>query len=87
MRIKPEVKMNKILVVDDEKSIRILYHDELTEKGYNVITLSDGSKLLEVIAQWRPDLILLDIKLRRDGGLDLPQDILLERFSGSKKLH
>jgi DNA-binding NtrC family response regulator len=54
-RIKPRGKMNKILIVDDEESIRILYHDELTEEDYNVITLGDGSKLMEVIAQWKPD--------------------------------
>ena len=67
--------MNKILIVDDEKSIRILYHDELTEEGYDVITLGDGSKLQEVIEQQRPDLIVLDIKLRGYDGLDLLQDI------------
>ena len=67
--------MNKILIVDDEKSIRILYQDELTEEGYDVITLGDGSKLMEVIEQWRPDLILLDIKLGEYDGLDLLQDI------------
>jgi DNA-binding NtrC family response regulator len=54
-RIKPGDKMNKILIVDDEDSIRVLYHDELTEEDYNVITLGDGSKLMEVIAQWKPD--------------------------------
>ena len=67
--------MNKILIVDDEKSIRMLYHDELTEEGYNVITLGDGSKLLEVIEQKRPALIVLDIKLGEYDGLDLLQDI------------
>ena len=67
--------MNKLLIVDDEKSIRILYQDELTEEGYDVITLSDGAKVLEVIEQWRPDLILLDIKLGEYDGLDLLQDI------------
>lgn len=67
--------MNKILIVDDEKSIRILYQDELTEEGYDVITLGDGSKLMEVITQWRPDLIILDIKLGEYDGLDLLQDI------------
>ena len=67
--------MNKILIVDDEKSIRILYHDELTEEGYDVITLGDGSKVLEVIDQWGPDLIVLDIKLGEYDGLDLLQDI------------
>jgi DNA-binding response OmpR family regulator len=54
-RIKPGDKMNKILIVDDEDSIRVLYHDELTEEDYKVITLGDGSKLMEVIAQWKPD--------------------------------
>lgn len=73
--IKPGGKMNKILIVDDEKSIRILYQDELTEEGYDVITLGDGSKLMEVITQWRPDLIILDIKLGEYDGLDLLQDI------------
>ena len=73
--IKPVGEMNKILIVDDEKSIRILYQDELTEEGYDVITLGDGSKLMEVIAKWRPDLIVLDIKLGEYDGLDLLQDI------------
>ncbi len=36
--------MNKILIVDDEKSIRILYHDELTGEDYNVITVSCDTK-------------------------------------------
>ncbi len=67
--------MNKILIVDNERSIRKLYHDELTEEGYNVITLGDGSKLLEVVEQKRPDLIVLDIKLGKYDGLDLLQDI------------
>ena len=67
--------MNKILVVDDEKAIRILYDDELTEEGYEVIATGDGSRLMELIEQKRPDLVLLDIKLGKDDGLDLLQDI------------
>ena len=67
--------MNKILIVDDEEPIRMLYHDELTEEGYNVFTLSEGSRLLEVIEQTTPDLIVLDIKLGKYSGLDLLQDI------------
>jgi len=67
--------MNKILIVDDEESFRILYDDELTEEGYSVFTLGDGSKLLEVIEQKRPDLIVLDLKLGEYDGLDILQDI------------
>ena len=67
--------MNRILIVDDEESIRILYADELTEEGYQVITTADGSRLLELIEQERPDLIVLDIVLGEYSGLDLLQDI------------
>ncbi len=67
--------MNKILIVDDEDSIRMLYDDELSEEGYKVFTLGEGAKLLEAIKKTRPDLIVLDIKLGKYSGLDLLQDI------------
>ena len=67
--------MNRVLVVDDEKAIRMLYADELAEEGYDVIATGDGSGLMELIEQKRPDLVLLDIKLGKDDGLDLLQDI------------
>ena len=67
--------MNRILIVDDEKSIQLLFADELTEEGYEVITTGDGSELMELIEQWRPDLVVLDIKLGENDGLDLLQDI------------
>lgn len=67
--------MNRVLVVDDEKAIRMLYADELTEEGYDVIATGDGSGLMALIEQKRPDLVLLDIKLGEEDGLDLLQDI------------
>ena len=67
--------MNRIIIVDDEKPIRILYSDELTEEGYEVITVGNGSGLLELIEQKRPDLVVLDVKLGDYNGLDLLQDI------------
>jgi DNA-binding response OmpR family regulator len=79
--INPEGKMNKILVVDDERSIRALYKVELSEEGYKVITLGDGSKLLKVIEQKRPDLIVLDIQLGKYNGLDLLKDIRNRNYS------
>jgi len=67
--------MNRILIVDDEKAIRLLYADELTEEGYEVLTTDGGAGLMELIDRKRPDLVLLDIKLGKDDGLDLLQDI------------
>ncbi len=67
--------MNRILIVDDDTAIQLLYADELTEDGYEVMTTSDGSGLMELIEKKRPDLVVLDIKLGENDGLDLLQDI------------
>jgi DNA-binding response OmpR family regulator len=67
--------MAKILVVDDEEHIRLLYSEELSEAGYEVITAADGYKLTERIEKEKPDLIILDIKMIDYNGLDLLQEI------------
>jgi two-component system response regulator (stage 0 sporulation protein F) len=67
--------MAKILVVDDEEHIRLLYSEELKEEGYDVITAEGGHLLLERIEQEKPDLVVLDIKMVDYNGLDLLQDI------------
>ena len=67
--------MAKILIVDDEEHIRLLYSEELTEAGYEVITAESGHKLLERIEEEKPDLVILDIKMVDYNGLDLLQDI------------
>jgi two-component system response regulator (stage 0 sporulation protein F) len=67
--------MAKILVVDDEEHIRLLYSEELTEAGYEVITAADGYKLIERIETEKPDLVILDIKMVDYNGLDLLQEV------------
>jgi DNA-binding response OmpR family regulator len=67
--------MAKILVVDDEEHIRLLYSEELRDAGYEVITAESGYKLLELIEREKPDLVVLDIKMVDYNGLDLLQDI------------
>ena len=67
--------MSKILVVDDEAHIRLLYTEELTEEGYEVITAENGHNLLERIETEKPSVVVLDIKMVDYNGLDLLQDI------------
>ena len=67
--------MNKILIVDDDEPIQILYADELTEEGYDVITTGDGVGLLGLIEEAQPNLVVLDIRLGETNGLDLLLDI------------
>lgn len=72
--------MAKILIVDDEEGIRMLYSMELRDDGYEVITLPDGRELLEVVDREQPDCIVLDIKMREYDGLDLLQQIRQKHY-------
>lgn len=58
-----------ILVVDDEEFIREFYNELLTKEGYKVITAINGKLGLELAAQYKPDLILLDIMMPVMDGL------------------
>ncbi|GFM34595.1 response regulator [Desulfovibrio subterraneus] len=66
----------KLLVVDDEKHIRMLYQEELEAEGYTVATSDGQENILAVIARETPRVVILDIKLGPDiSGLDLLQQI------------
>ena len=67
--------MKRLLVIDDDPSIRLLYQEELLEEGYDVISSDGGRGVLDLMAEQRPDLVLLDLKLGNGNGLDLLQDI------------
>ncbi len=63
--------MKKILVVDDEENIRLLYRDELTEEGYKVELAADGLDALAKIETFRPDLVTLDVKMPGIDGIEV----------------
>jgi len=63
--------MKKILVVDDEESIRFLYKEELEEEGYEVELAEGGEETLVKLKQFRPDLVTLDLKMPGMGGLEV----------------
>lgn len=60
-----------ILVVDDEKDIVELVAYNLEQEGFTVIRAYDGEKVLELVKQKNPDLILLDLMLPGINGLDV----------------
>jgi DNA-binding NtrC family response regulator len=77
--IRVEVKMSKILVVDDERNIRKLYESELTRAGYEVETAESAEEALEKIAKAPPDLVVLDIRLEGMDGIDCLRTIMEKR--------
>jgi DNA-binding NtrC family response regulator len=71
--------MAKLLVVDDESNIRLLYSQELSEEGHQVVTASSAGEAVEKLADSDFDLVVLDIKLKNESGLELLQKIVKER--------
>jgi DNA-binding response OmpR family regulator len=66
-----EAKRKKVLVVDDENSIREIYKREFTSSGFEVSTASDGEAGLLKAGEETPDLILLDVMLPKMSGIDV----------------
>lgn len=71
--------MTKLLVVDDESSIRLLYAQELADEGYEVVTAGTAAEAVQKLDEGSYDLVVLDIKLKNESGLDLLQKIVKER--------
>jgi DNA-binding response OmpR family regulator len=70
--------MNKILVVDDEPNIRLVYRDVLSDGGYEVLEAESGKETFDILNREPIDLVVLDIKLRSESGLDVLQRITNE---------
>ena len=62
--------MKKILLVDDEESIHLLYRDELEEVGYEVHSALSGDEALNTMDIIKPDLVILDINMPGTNGID-----------------
>ena len=53
----------RVLVVDDDESIREFVEMALTDDGYDVATADDGASALEVLKDFAPEVILLDMRM------------------------
>lgn len=63
--------MIKILIADDERDLRKLLHDQLTEAGYCVVQASDGKEAYELFRNENPDMAILDVMMPFLDGLSL----------------
>ena len=65
------MKSDRILVVDDEPEIRRAVGRALTARGFDVETAEDGEKGLAKVAEFAPDLIVLDLNMPRLDGMSV----------------
>jgi DNA-binding response OmpR family regulator len=62
--------MARILIADDDESLRDMLRDALVSAGYEVIEAGDGEEALRRVTEDRPDLILLDFGMPKLHGLE-----------------
>ncbi|HEX3035497.1 MAG TPA: response regulator [Thermodesulfobacteriota bacterium] len=70
--------MMKILIVDDEPNIRLVYGEALNDEGYEVLESESGEEAFQILYREPVDLIILDVKLRFESGLNVLQKITEE---------
>jgi DNA-binding response OmpR family regulator len=61
----------KLLVVDDEESLRTILRDELTYQNYTVQDAENGLAALEILRREKQDIVLLDVRMPEMDGLEL----------------
>ena len=65
----------KVLIIDDEKSMLFLSRAILTSAGYEVFTEADSTKAYDTVLFTKPDLILMDIVMPEINGIQLARQI------------
>ncbi len=71
-------KQQHILVVDDDKEIRDLLQEYLTRNGYRTSAVGDGKGMWQVLEGSQVDLIVLDLMLPGDDGLELCRNLRVD---------
>ncbi|HVD45672.1 MAG TPA: response regulator [Candidatus Limnocylindria bacterium] len=63
--------MRTVLIADDEPSMRLLVHATIESDDYTVIEAVDGAEAWAMIKQHKPSLVLLDVQMPGQTGLDV----------------
>jgi len=65
----------RVLVVDDEPNILVIWRRILSRQGCEIKLLPDGSEAIDVIEKWDPDVMLIDVRMPKISGLDVLQEV------------
>jgi len=74
-------KRMKILVVEDEPSLIFTLRDTLESEGYDVVVNEEGTQVLEMVKEHKPDLMILDIMLPGKSGYDILEEIRKDKIT------
>jgi CheY-like chemotaxis protein len=66
-----ERNMTKIMLVEDDKSLREIYGVRLLAEGYDIVSAGDGEEALAMAIKERPQLIVSDVMMPKISGFDM----------------
>ena len=67
--------MAKVLIVEDDLSLRDVYREAFLQEGFSVETACEGQEGLEKMASFSPDVMLLDLMMPKVSGFDLLEKV------------
>jgi UDP-3-O-acyl N-acetylglucosamine deacetylase len=76
--VKEQALRKTILVVDDEEGVRESVREVLSDEGYRVVDTADGSRVIDLIKQEKPGLVLLDVWMPEIDGIGLLKEIKVQ---------
>lgn len=76
----------KVLLVDDEPSIRVALAFLIKQLGYQVMEATNGEEALELLAQHQPNVVILDVMMPRLDGFEVARRIRTQPLYAEVKI-
>ena len=77
---------NKILIVEDEGSLRSVLRDKFVLEGFSILEAKDGEEGLKIALQEHPDLILLDLLMPKMNGIEMAKKLRQDDWGKNVKI-
>ncbi|MDD8019631.1 MAG: response regulator [Acidobacteriota bacterium] len=68
--------MKKILLIEDDQALSLLYEEELNKEGYSLAIVHDADSALEQVKKEKFDLIITDIRMPGKDGIELIANVM-----------
>ena len=78
--------MTKVLVVDDEETMRMLITETLALEDYEILEATNGEAALEIIQSESPDIILLDLMMPKMDGYEVINNLKEKELLSESKI-
>src|SRR3989338_11619795 len=65
----------KVIIIEDDEHISRIYEMKLAKEGLSTVVVRDGERAITIVAQEKPDIIVLDIMIPKKDGFEVIKEI------------